>query len=102
MINVEPNQDYDKTGKWCITVKDMTSGRVFADVVNGVMVCTGHHVQPHVPTFKDQDKFRGQVLHTHSYKRPDSFADKRVVVVGIGNSGVDACVDLSSVAEQVC
>jgi dimethylaniline monooxygenase (N-oxide forming) len=66
------------------------------------MVCTGHHKQPSVPTFKDQDKFKGQILHTHSYKKPDSFADKTVVVVGIGNSGGDAAVELSTTARKVC
>lgn len=49
----------------------------------------------------DQDKFRGRILHTHSYKRPAEFAGKRVVVVGIGNSGGDVAVELSMVNEKV-
>ena len=102
VIKVEPNSDYEETGKWVITVKDLTNGQIITDVVNGVMVCTGHHVQPLVPTFKDQDKFKGQIIHTHSYKRPDSFSDKKVIVVGIGNSGGDAAVELSTIAEKVC
>jgi dimethylaniline monooxygenase (N-oxide forming) len=65
------------------------------------MVCTGHHVTPLVPTFKDQHKFKGTILHTHSYKKPDGFEDKTVVVVGIGNSGGDVVVELSSVARKV-
>ena len=72
------------------------------EVFDGVMVCTGHHVQPQVPTFKDQNKFKGQIVHTHSYKKPDGYENKRVVVVGIGNSGGDAAVELSSVADKVC
>ena len=101
VIKVEPNSDYDETGKWVITVRDNTSGQTFDDVVNGVMVCTGHHVQPLVPTYKGQDKFKGQIMHTHSYKKPDVFDNKTVVVVGIGNSGGDAAVELSATAQQV-
>ncbi len=71
------------------------------DVFDGVMVCTGHHVTPLVPTFKDQHKFKGTILHSHSYKKPDGFEDKTVVVVGIGNSGGDAVVELSTVANKV-
>ena len=44
----------------------------------------------------------GQIIHTHSYKKPNPFQEKRVVVIGIGNSGGDAAVELSSLAQQVC
>ena len=101
VIKVEPNYDYDETGKWVVTVTDKTSGHTFDDVVDGVMVCSGHHVQPSSPTFKDEEVFEGEILHTHSYRKPDKFADKTVVVVGIGNSGVDAAVELSVSAKQV-
>ena len=102
VIKVEPNTDYDSTGKWFITVKDLQSGEIIKNVVNGVMVCTGHHIKPNIPIFKDQDKFKGEILHTHSYKEPNRFSDKRVVVVGMGNSGCDAAVDLSGNGKNVC
>lgn len=41
------------------------------------------------------------MTHTQYYKKPDKFADKKVLVVGVGNSGLDAAVELSSVAESV-
>lgn len=101
IVKLEPNSDYEETGKWKITAKDLNADKEIEEVFDGVMVCTGHHVQPLVPTFKDQDKFRGKIEHTHSYKKPDSYENKRVVVVGIGNSGGDAAVELSSVADEV-
>lgn len=54
-----------------------------------------------MPIFPDQEKFKGRIIHTHDYKRPNGFEDKRVCVVGVGNSGGDAAVELSSVADQV-
>ncbi len=84
-----------------VTAKDLNSGQIVTDVFDNVMVCTGHHVTQLVPTFKDQHKFKGTILHTHSYKKPDGFEDKTVVVVGIGNSGGDVVVELSSVARKV-
>lgn len=45
--------------------------------------------------------FKGTVLHSHSYKDSRGYEDKRVVVVGIGNSGGDIAVELSRVAEKV-
>lgn len=48
------------------------------------------------------EKFEGQYLHSRDYKSPQSFLGKRVVVVGIGNSGIDIAVELSHTAKQVC
>ena len=45
--------------------------------------------------------FQGQVVHTHDYRVPKGYEDKRIVVVGIGNSGADVAVELSCVASQV-
>ena len=41
------------------------------------------------------------MLHSHDYKNIAGYEDKRIVVVGIGNSGGDAAVELSRVASQV-
>lgn len=48
------------------------------------------------------EKFEGQYLHSRDYKSPQPFLGKRVVVVGIGNSGIDIAVELSHTAKQVC
>lgn len=71
------------------------------EIFDGVMVCTGHHVYPYVPKLEGINRFRGKVVHTHSYKVPNEFEGKRVLVIGNGNSGSDVAIELSSVAEQV-
>lgn len=48
------------------------------------------------------EKFEGWYLHSRDYKSPQPFLGKRVVVVGIGNSGIDIAVELSHAAKQVC
>lgn len=47
------------------------------------------------------DKFEGWYLHSRDYKSPQAFAEKRVIVVGTGNSGIDIAVELSHTAKQV-
>lgn len=66
-----------------------------------VATCIGHHVYPHIPTFPGQEEFQGKIIHSHSLKKAQGFDDMRVVVIGVGNSGMDAAVELSSVAKQV-
>ena len=54
--------------------------------------------------FEGQEEFKGQIFHSHQYKDPFSpynLVDKRVLVVGIGNSGVDIANELSRCSKQV-
>jgi hypothetical protein len=59
-----------------------------------LVVATGYSGEPHVPSFPGADEFRGEVLHSAAYRNPAPFRDKRVVIVGIGNSGAEIAVDL--------
>jgi len=101
VVKVNQADDYDTTGKWNVQTKNLETNEVKNEIFDSVMVCVGHHGKPQWPKFKNQDKFKGEILHTHSYKRPDGFEDKRIVVVGIGNSGGDAAAELSIVARKV-
>lgn len=68
---------------------------------DAVMVCTGHHAEKHIPEFPGLSNFKGKVLHSHDYRHPAGYENKRVVIIGIGNSGGDMAVELSRVASQV-
>ncbi|KAF3823096.1 hypothetical protein GH733_010532 [Mirounga leonina] len=46
-------------------------------------------------------RFKGQYIHSWDYKSPEKFRGKKIIVVGIGNSGADLAVELSHVASQV-
>ena len=46
-------------------------------------------------------RFKGQYIHSLEYKNPEKFRGKKIVVVGIGNSGTDLAIELSHVASQV-
>ena len=61
-----------------------------------LLVCSGHHFDPAIPSYPG--RFSGETLHSHSYKRAEIFRDKRVLVVGGGNSACDIAADLSRVA----
>lgn len=84
-----------------MTNKNTKTGEITSDTFDCVCVCIGHHVYPNEPTFPGQEEFEGKIMHTHSLKKVDGFEDLRVVVVGVGNSGMDAAVELSSVTKQV-
>jgi cation diffusion facilitator CzcD-associated flavoprotein CzcO len=51
-----------------------------------LVIATGIVANPYEPAIPDRDRFRGRVLHSASYRRPDAFVGQRVLVVGAGNS----------------
>ncbi|ELT88397.1 hypothetical protein CAPTEDRAFT_172206 [Capitella teleta] len=94
--------DFDKTGRWAVDYKDKTSGEeTKGEVYDAVLVCTGHHAEKKMPNFPGEDVFKGKIVHTHDYRSHIGYEDKRVVVVGIGNSGLDVAVELSKIAKKV-
>jgi hypothetical protein len=86
-------------GGWRIVTDDVGEQRFDA-----LLVCNGHHWDPSYPSFPGE--FGGATLHSHHYidpSEPLDLRDQRVLVVGIGNSGVDIVSELSrkGVAERV-
>jgi hypothetical protein len=57
----------------------------------GVVIANGHHWDPRIPELPGQ--FSGLALHSSQYKTPDILRDRRVLVVGAGNSGCDIAVE---------
>ncbi len=64
-----------------------------------VLVANGHHWDPLWPDPPFPGTFAGRQLHAHDYKRMEELKDKRVVVVGMGNSAMDIAVESSEVSK---
>ena len=63
-----------------------------------VIAATGGFGRPHRPVLPGEATYRGAVVHTSEYRRPDAYAGSRVVVVGGGNSAVQVADELARVA----
>jgi cation diffusion facilitator CzcD-associated flavoprotein CzcO len=59
-----------------------------------VVVATGHNRVPNPDRLPDQELFRGEILHSGSYRDGAPFAGRRVLVVGAGNTGAEIALDL--------
>ena len=66
---------------------------------DALVVANGHHWHARwpEPAFPGRDRFEGLQLHSHEYtgEDPAFFRDKRVVVLGMGNSAMDIAVEAS-------
>ncbi|XP_076099668.1 dimethylaniline monooxygenase [N-oxide-forming] 2-like isoform X1 [Mytilus galloprovincialis] len=101
IMRVEQAEDFEESGRWVVTYKNLATNSTNKDIFDCVMVCNGHLHEPFIPTFKGIANFTGRVLHTHDYKDFRGFEGKRVLVIGIGNSASDVASELSRHAEHV-
>uniref|UniRef100_UPI001E1AF869 dimethylaniline monooxygenase [N-oxide-forming] 4 isoform X2 n=1 Tax=Jaculus jaculus TaxID=51337 RepID=UPI001E1AF869 len=101
VCSITKRPDFSQTGQWDVVTE--TEGKQNRAVFDAVMVCTGLFLSPHLPleSFPGIHKFKGQILHSQEYRIPDPFQGKRVLVIGLGNSGGDIAVELTRTAAQV-
>ena len=90
---VEPIDGLKDNG-WLVRLVD-GSNEQFDDVV----IATGHQGIPLEPS--GLEDFTGEYLHSRQYRNPEPFEGKKVLVIGIGNSGLDIAADLAINAEHV-
>ena len=64
----------------------------------GILMCNGHHWSKRFPDLKGD--FRGQIIHSNDYKHPDQLRNKRVLVIGGGNSGCDMAAEAARVSQK--
>jgi thioredoxin reductase len=97
VTSVEPADGESTNGGgptgWDVTTADGETRRYGA-----VIVANGHHWNPRWPDFPGE--FSGRELHAHEYTTPDGFEDKRVLVLGIGNSACDIACETSRVSRM--
>src|SRR5215467_1253554 len=86
---LEPAAD----GTWSVTLDDGSRHNYAA-----VVLATGLFWSPRLPDYPGS--FDETVSHSHQYRTPEPYADRRVLVVGAGQSASEIAVEVSTVAER--
>jgi cation diffusion facilitator CzcD-associated flavoprotein CzcO len=92
--SVQPKHD----GGWTVRTAgpDGARERDYA----AVLVANGHHWSPRWPEPPYPGHFDGQQIHSHDYRSAEQMRDRRVLVVGMGNSAMDVAVEASKVGRS--
>jgi cation diffusion facilitator CzcD-associated flavoprotein CzcO len=79
--------------RWQVTLSNgsMETGDV-------VVIANGHHTVPRMPEYPG--RFTGEAIHSASYRSPEIFPGKRVLVIGGGNSGCDIVIEAAQFADR--
>ncbi len=92
-------------GRWVVTVHggrggvEGGGGRSFT--ARALVVATGNIANPQVPPFVGRERFRGRIAHSIEYRQPEPYVGRRVLVVGVGNSGAEIGSELARAGARV-
>lgn len=85
-------------GGYHVSTTNLQTGDSQTAHYGAVLVCNGHHWNSKWPHFPGS--FSGRCLHSQEYRNSQGLEGKNVLVVGIGNSGVDIACDTARVTQQ--
>lgn len=90
--------------KWEVKVVSNKDGCRSTHTFDAVVVASGHYSTIYIPDVKNIKKFHeahpGIITHSKSYRSADSFANKKVIVVGNSASGLDVASQISRVCKK--
>lgn len=69
---------------WEVVVRKFPDDELETFVFDAVLVCNGHYNTPLLPKYDGWDVFEGKQIHSHDYRKRESFAGEKVLVIGAG------------------
>ncbi|KAM0721672.1 hypothetical protein Q7P37_002597 [Cladosporium fusiforme] len=86
----------DASGKWTIKTQPITptdNNNIATHHFDAVVVANGHFNIPYIPHVRGIEAWSaahpGLITHSKFYRRPETYAGKKVIVVGNSASGID-------------
>ena len=70
---------------------------------NFLFLCGGYYsyTKPHMPHFKNQEKFNGQIIHPQFWNEKIDYQNKKIAVIGSGATAVTIVPEIAKKAEHV-
>jgi len=85
--------------QWKVTWQEHKKSK--KDNFDFVIVASGMFSKAYLPKLEGMHLFKGKIIHSKDYKKPEDFKDQRVIIVGGAFSGSQIATDLSSHASYV-
>ncbi|XP_054788207.1 probable indole-3-pyruvate monooxygenase YUCCA4 [Prosopis cineraria] len=76
------------SGLWIVRTQDLVY------VSRWLVVATGENAEPFIPKIVGIENFHGPIVHTTGYRSGTDYKNKKVLVIGCGNSGMEVSLDL--------
>ncbi|KAI9834564.1 MAG: hypothetical protein M1819_002940 [Sarea resinae] len=103
VLDVRPSRAPEGQETWLVKTLDLQAGEEKEEVYDAVVVANGHYSVPYIPDIQGlaewNKRYPGVVSHSKSFRTPDAFKDKKVIVVGNSASGLDIGSQISTVSK---
>ncbi|MCO7187462.1 MULTISPECIES: NAD(P)-binding domain-containing protein [unclassified Pseudoalteromonas] len=86
------------TQKWRVTY--FKNGERKEELFDSVAVCSGKFRNPLLPSVPNMEQFKGTIHHSFDFKEASKFKGKKVVCLGLGESGSDVVHQIAQVAQE--
>ncbi|KAL3422934.1 Thiol-specific monooxygenase 4 [Phlyctema vagabunda] len=94
----------DGTERWNLTSKSMVTNKEYTSQYDAVVVASGHYTVPFIPSVPGMEEFHATypsvIIHSKSYRAPQPYKNKKVIVVGSGASGLDIGNQISQLCQK--
>lgn len=96
--------DGTEKDQWDVTSRDLLTRRETTETYDAVVVASGHYSTTYVPDvegIRDFDqRHPGVISHSKTYRTPDKFRGKKVLLVGNSASGLDIASQITQVCQK--
>jgi cation diffusion facilitator CzcD-associated flavoprotein CzcO len=94
----------DGQDRWSLLARSTITGEATNIDYHAVVIANGHYSVPFIPSVPGIEAFRNAypsiISHSKIYRSPQSFTNKKVIVVGSGASGLDIGNQISLVCKK--
>ena len=59
-----------------------------------LVIASGYNAVPHRPPLAGEERYKGAIVHSSGYRDGEPYHEKRVLVIGAGNTGAEIAIDL--------
>ena len=90
-----------KKSLWELVVQDNDSKVNMT--CNFLFLCGGYfsYTKPHMPSFKNYEKFEGQIIHPQFWNEEVDYSNKKIIVIGSGATAITLVPSIAEKAEHV-
>lgn len=92
--NIQKTSD----GHWLVSV--LVNEKMEQHTFDAVAICCGPFQSPNLKSAIDLDKYTGEIVHSSTYRNNKKFEGKRVLLVGLAESGADIVREISDVSAE--
>ena len=86
---------------WELTIEE--NNQIKNMTCNFLFLCGGYYsyTKPHMPSFKNEESFNGDIVHPQFWNEHIDYADKKIAVIGSGATAITIVPALAEIAEHV-